>query len=115
MGVTLFSEVLGAQLDQCGVIHSGASCPGATSHAETGASSRAGARILLFLLKHVAQGALAGSHRVLQQRTEETVGGSGTVTWDELGQEEKVKKEEQGRRKRKEREGRRKMGFIPLP
>ncbi|TNN63105.1 hypothetical protein EYF80_026721 [Liparis tanakae] len=85
----LKSRMQRTPLDQRGVIHSGASCPGATSHGETGASSRAGARVLLFLLKHVAQGALAVSHRVLQQRTEETVGGSGTVTRVELGQDEK--------------------------
>lgn len=92
MDVALFSGVLGAQLDQSGVIHSRAGRPGATSQDQTGASSRAGAGLLLFLLKHVAQGALAGSRRLLQKRTQEAVGRSGAVTWHELDQDEKVKK-----------------------
>ncbi len=92
MGVALFSEVLGTQLDQGRMVHSRARCPRAARHAETGASPRASASLLFFLLKHVAQGALAGSHRVLQRGTQETVGRPRAVTWDELDGEEKVKK-----------------------
>lgn len=99
VNVALFSEVLCPQLDQSGVFHPRSRCPPAARHAQTGAGACARARLLLFLLEHVAQGALAGSHRVLRRRrTQETVGCSGALTWGELDQEER------GRKRGKERD-----------
>lgn len=92
MSIALLSEVLGTQLDQSRVIHSFARCPCATSRAQTSASPCAGAGLLVFILEHVTQGALAGPHRVLQWGTQEAVGRPGAVTWEELEVEEKARK-----------------------
>lgn len=68
VSVTLLSEVGGGtEVDQGRVVHPGACCSSAPGHAETGARPSAGAGLLLFILEYVAQGALAGSHRVLQR------------------------------------------------
>lgn len=92
MSIALLSEVFGTQLDEGWVVHAGARCPRAAGHAQTGSGPGAGAGLLFLLLKHVAQGALAGSHRLLQRWTQETIGSSGAVTWDDLDAEETTKK-----------------------
>lgn len=121
MSVALFSEVFGTQLDQGRVVHPGARWPCATGHAQTGAGPCASAGLLLFLLEHVAQGALAGSHRVLQRWAQEAVSSPGAETWGELdgekrkGQKQKKEGESENRdliKKADEKSSKCSKGFL---
>lgn len=91
------------------MVHSSAGCPRSSGEAYAGARSRACTALFLFLLENVTQGALAGSHRVLDWGAKETVGSSVPATWNELDGCKSGDKKEKDRSLQTEENGKEKV------